>query len=74
MAAALAGFLFGYDTGVVGVALPLVGDDLGHVLDYSETEIVTAGTTIGAIFGSFVLGTMADKWGRKTTLFIADAL
>lgn len=70
--AAIAGFLFGYDTGIVGTALPLVGDDLGHVLSYSETEITTAGTTIGAIFGAAILGTMADKLGRKMSLLIAD--
>ena len=52
----------------------MVGDDLGHVLSYSETEITTAGTTIGAIFGAAVLGTMADRLGRKNSLLIADVL
>ncbi|WVF67232.1 hypothetical protein IAT40_001980 [Kwoniella sp. CBS 6097] len=72
-ASALAGFLFGYDTAVVGVALPLVGTDLGHELTNSEQEITTAATTIGAIFGSAILGVMADKLGRKWCMFIADA-
>ncbi|KAE8540600.1 hypothetical protein D1P53_002962 [Cryptococcus gattii VGV] len=53
---AIAGFLFGYDTGIVGVALPLVGTDLGgSALSSSQQEIITAGTTIGAIFGSAIL-------------------
>ncbi|WVQ67493.1 uncharacterized protein L199_005693 [Kwoniella botswanensis] len=73
LAAAMAGFLFGYDTAVVGVALPLIGDDLGHELTYSQQEIVTAGTTIGAIFGSSILGAFADKLGRKWCITIADA-
>lgn len=72
MQAAIAGFLFGYDTGVVGSALPLVGEDLGHTLSYSEQEIITASTTIGAIFGGAILGAYADKLGRKWALFIAD--
>nr|XP_018260601.1 MFS transporter, SP family, solute carrier family 2 (myo-inositol transporter), member 13 [Kwoniella dejecticola CBS 10117]OBR82759.1 MFS transporter, SP family, solute carrier family 2 (myo-inositol transporter), member 13 [Kwoniella dejecticola CBS 10117] len=72
LAAAMAGFLFGYDTAVVGVALPLIGDDLGHELSASQQEIVTAGTTIGAIFGSAILGALADRLGRKWSLTIAD--
>ncbi|WWC67425.1 uncharacterized protein I206_101333 [Kwoniella pini CBS 10737] len=73
LVAALGGFLFGYDTGVVGSALPLVGTDLGgKALSSSEQEIVTAGTTIGAIFGAAILGPMADRLGRKWSLFIAD--
>jgi SP family myo-inositol transporter-like MFS transporter 13 len=64
--------LFGYDTGVVGSALPLVQDDLGHFLSYSEQEIITAATTIGAVFGGAILGTLADRLGRKWCLLIAD--
>ncbi|WVF72568.1 hypothetical protein IAT40_007385 [Kwoniella sp. CBS 6097] len=72
LAAAIAGFLFGYDTAVVGVALPLIGTDLGKVLSSADQEIITAGTTIGAIFGSAILGSFADKWGRKWCITIAD--
>nr|KIR83487.1 hypothetical protein I308_06149 [Cryptococcus tetragattii IND107] len=66
-------FLFGYDTGVVGVALPLVGTDLGgSALSSSQQEIITAGTTIGAIFGSAILGGRGDRLGRKAAILIAD--
>ncbi|WWC61260.1 uncharacterized protein I303_103841 [Kwoniella dejecticola CBS 10117] len=71
-ASALAGFLYGYDTGVVGVALPLVKGDLGKVLSSAEQEIATAGTTIGAIFGSFVIGVTSDRIGRKWSMLISD--
>lgn len=72
---AIAGFLFGYDTGVVGVALPLVGTDLGgSVLSSSQQEIITAGTTIGAIFGSAILGGWGDRLGRKVAILISDFL
>ncbi|WRT69342.1 uncharacterized protein IL334_006326 [Kwoniella shivajii] len=70
--AAVAGFLFGYDTAVIGSALPLVGTDLGHVISTSEQEIITAGTTIGAIFGAMILGGLADKIGRKWSMALAD--
>jgi SP family myo-inositol transporter-like MFS transporter 13 len=33
----------------------MVGTDLGHALSSSEQEIITAGTTIGAIFGALIL-------------------
>lgn len=72
--AAIAGFLFGYDTAVIGVAIPHVGSDLGHPLTHGEQEIITAGCTIGAIFGASILGTLADRLGRRLALFIADLL
>lgn len=70
--AAIAGFLFGYDTGIVGAALPLVGTDLGHKLSTVEEEIITAGTTIGAIPGALILGVLADRIGRKWAMLISD--
>ncbi|RSH91581.1 hypothetical protein EHS25_009880 [Saitozyma podzolica] len=70
--AAIAGFLFGYDTGIVGAALPLVGTDLGHELSSSEQEVITAATTIGAIPGALILGVLADRLGRKWAMAIAD--
>src|ERR1700759_1151803 len=71
--AALGGFLYGYDTGVVGVALPYVGTEFGgKKLSYSQQEIATAATTLGSIFGAAILGFFADKWGRKPCLLISD--
>lgn len=52
----------------------MVGLDLGHALSASEQEIITAATTIGAIFGALILGTLSDKIGRKLSMVIADAL
>ncbi|CAI7579584.1 unnamed protein product [Penicillium pancosmium] len=71
--AALGGFLYGYDTGVVGVALPYIGTDFGgRALSYTQQEIATAATTIGSIFGAAILGMFADSWGRKTCLLVSD--
>ncbi|THX02346.1 hypothetical protein D6D13_08401 [Aureobasidium pullulans] len=73
LSAALGGFLYGYDTGVVGVALPYVGTEFGgKALTYSQQEIATAATTIGSIFGASILGMFADKWGRKPCSLISD--
>jgi SP family myo-inositol transporter-like MFS transporter 13 len=73
-AAALGGFLYGYDTGIIGVALPYVGDDLGHFLSDQEQEITTAACTIGSILGAAIIGYFSDAWGRKWCLAIADIL
>lgn len=70
-AAALGGFLYGYDTGVIGVALPHVIFN-GKALDSVQQEVATAACTIGSIVAAAVLGVFADKLGRKPCLFIAD--
>ncbi|GIJ90324.1 hypothetical protein Asppvi_009278 [Aspergillus pseudoviridinutans] len=70
--AALGGFLYGYDTGIVGVALPYVGTDFGYALSYIQQEVATAATTVGSIFGAAILGLFADRWGRKLCLLISD--
>lgn len=59
---------------MIGVALPLVHEDLGHKLTWGEEEIATSVTTIGAIFGSLGMGLMADRWGRRWCIFISDIL
>lgn len=60
------------DTAIIGSALPMVGTDLGHLLSAQEEEIITASCTIGAIFGASILGTYADKLGRRWAMIIAD--
>lgn len=50
----------------------MVGEDLGHSLSNQEQEIITAGCTIGAIFGASILGVLADKLGRKWCMVCAD--
>lgn len=50
----------------------MIGTDLGHALTDPEIEIITAGTTIGAIFGAGILGILADKLGRKWSMVLAD--
>ncbi|KAL0242096.1 hypothetical protein I308_105724 [Cryptococcus tetragattii IND107] len=44
----------------------------GSALSSSQQEIITAGTTIGAIFGSAILGGRGDRLGRKAAILIAD--
>lgn len=71
--AGLAGFLFGYDTGVIGVALTSMSKDL-NITNPTVQEWITSSLSCGALFGALVGGTSADKIGRKKILMIGDLL
>src|SRR5579875_3592273 len=70
--AALGGFLFGYDTGIVGGALPLITSKL-H-LSAGQESWVTGSLLLGAVTGAAMSGYLADKIGRKWTLFVAGVI
>ncbi|KAK9323043.1 general substrate transporter [Lipomyces orientalis] len=73
------GFLFGYDTGYISGALVAMGTDLGHAITSSEKELITSATSLGALLGGIIAGTLADILGRKwvtigaNTLFVVGA-
>ena len=72
LTAALGGFLFGFDTAVISGAERDIQDiwelsDLKHGL---AVAIALYGTVIGALFG----GIPADRYGRKTSLFLIGVL
>lgn len=64
--AALGGFLFGYDTGVISDALLYIGPAFG--LGDTGKQIVVAALLLGALVGALVGGRLADGLGRKRTL------
>ncbi|MGH2913505.1 MAG: sugar porter family MFS transporter [Solirubrobacteraceae bacterium] len=70
--AALGGFLFGYDTGIVGGALPLIGKAL-H-LDAGGKSWVTGSLLLGAVAGAVLSGYLADLLSRKWTKFVAGCI
>jgi sugar porter (SP) family MFS transporter len=70
--AALGGFLFGYDTGVVGGALPLITSKL-HLTSGQESW-VTGSLLLGAVTGAAVSGYLADRIGRRPTIFVAGVV
>ncbi|KAJ5099318.1 hypothetical protein N7532_006319 [Penicillium argentinense] len=69
LTAAVGGFLFGYDTGIISAILVYLGDDLGKTLNGSEKELVTSITSGGAFIGAVVAGLCADRYGRKMGIY-----
>jgi SP family myo-inositol transporter-like MFS transporter 13 len=70
---AIGGFLFGYDTGVIGGANVYIYDDLGHDTPIVKSTVVSI-AILGAIFGAGSGGWTADRFGRKFTILISDVV
>ena len=59
-------------TGVINGALPFMRKDL-RLTDVT-VGIVTSSLLIGAAFGAFLGGKLADRFGRKRTLIILSVM
>jgi sugar porter (SP) family MFS transporter len=70
--AALGGFLFGYDTGVISGALPFIGKDIGGG-EFNEQAYVGS-LLIGAVVGAILAGYSADAISRRRTKIIAGCV
>lgn len=70
--AALGGFLFGYDTGIIGQALPFVQKQF-HAGTVTASWIVSS-VLIGAIIGAACSGYLADRISRKWTKCISGCV
>ena len=63
---ALAGLLFGYDTGVISGAILFVRKDF--LLSTFQEEIVVSAVLLGAVAGAAFGGKLADAFGRRKLL------
>lgn len=70
--AAVGGFLFGFDTGVIAGAIPFISRHFqlnAHQTGFAVSNLMIA-CTIGATFS----GTLTDKYGRKKILILTALL
>ncbi|RAH41490.1 putative MFS myo-inositol transporter [Aspergillus brunneoviolaceus CBS 621.78] len=73
--AGISGLLFGYDTGVISSTLVSIGSDLSNrSLTTLDKSLVTSCTSLFALVASPLAGILADKFGRKKVIIIADVL
>jgi sugar porter (SP) family MFS transporter len=71
--AALGGFLFGYDTGVIGGALLFMKPDLGLKTSQMQ-EWTVAILLLGAVTGALIAGWSADRISRRRTKIISGCV
>jgi len=70
--AAIAGFLFGYDEGVIAVAGTLLEADFP--MSPAVRGFMTAAVPLGALAAASVAGPIVDRLGRRRVLMAAAAL
>lgn len=72
--AGISGLLFGYDTGVISSTLVSIGHDLGRPLTTLDKGLITSCTSLGALIASPITGVLADRFGRRPIVLVADIL
>ncbi|QKJ19004.1 sugar porter family MFS transporter [Microbacterium hominis] len=68
VAAAVGGFLFGFDSSVVNGAVESIQTDFA--LNDFVTGFVVAIALLGCAAGAMLAGNLADKWGRLRVMFL----
>ena len=67
--AAIGGFLFGYDTGIISGALTFLQQSFP--MSTLTLEFVVSSVVLGALFGALISGRTADYFGRRSMLICA---
>ncbi|HWJ85175.1 MAG TPA: MFS transporter, partial [Cellulomonas sp.] len=68
VAAAVGGFLFGFDSSVINGAVDSIQSDFG--LNAFVTGFIVAIALLGCAAGAILAGNLADRWGRLRVMFI----
>ncbi|KAJ5934681.1 hypothetical protein N7466_004228 [Penicillium verhagenii] len=73
--AGISGLLFGYDTGVISSTLVTIGSDLSNrPLTTLDESLITSCTSLFALIASPFTGVLADTFGRRRVILVADIL
>ncbi|WP_432561031.1 sugar porter family MFS transporter [Kineococcus sp. SYSU DK003] len=72
VAAAISGFLYGYDTGIISGALLQIGDEFG--ISRIQEQVITAGILVGAVLGAFAGSKLSERYGRKKTILLVGVV
>ena len=70
--AAIAGLLFGFDTGIISGALLFIEKDF--VVSTELKELIVSSVLFGAMFGSLFSGRLTDHFGRRRLMLIISGL
>lgn len=70
--AALGGFLFGFDSGVISGCEKAIQGEFS--LSAFWHGLIISGALIGTVIGVFTAGRPSDRWGRKPTLWLMAVL
>src|ERR1043166_8319502 len=70
--AAIGGFLFGFDSGVINGTVDALAKALGT--DAAGTGFAVASVLLGCAIGAFGAGRMADAFGRRPTMLLTAIL
>lgn len=70
--AALAGLLFGFDTGIISGALLFIQKDF--VLATWMKELIVSSVLLGAMAGSLCSGSLTDRFGRRRLMLLISTL
>ncbi len=72
VAAAVGGFLFGFDSSVINGAVQAIRDEFD--LNSNLSGFVVAVALLGSALGAWVAGRLADRWGRTRVMFLGSIL
>ena len=70
--AAIGGFLFGFDSGVISGCEKAIQAEFG--LSAFWHGLIISGALIGTVIGVFGAGAPSDRWGRRPTLWLMASL
>ena len=72
LVSAIAGLLYGYDTGIISGALLQISDEFGTGNGWEQ--VIAASILAGAVIGALTCSRLSERLGRRTTLLVVAAV